>query len=388
MSGRGHIRRRGANSWELKYDRGGNGGRHTVYRSFKGTKREAQAELARLLAQVADGAHVDPSKLTVADYMRERIAHWQASGVHSPLSAQRADQLLVGQVVPYLGTRLVQKLSTRDIETWHATLMLRGRKGRYGAPDGASGVSTATIGRAHNLLSKALDEGVRHGLVVKNVCRLQRPPRGDTEEIQILTPQQVEDLPTLLRGHALEAPALTALYTGMRRGEILALRWGNVDLDGAEIIRVRQSIEETKAGLRFKPPKSKAGIRDIRLPAIVTDVLQAHRKRELERRLQLRQGKLTDDALVFPMPDGSPQRPNSFGSLWSKWAKAQGVNVSFHALRHTHASQLIDMGVDVVTISRRLGHSSPSITLDVYAHLFRKDDGKAAAAINAAFARA
>jgi integrase len=100
--------------------------------------------------------------------------------------------------------------------------------------------------------------------------------------------------------------------------------------------------------------------------------------------LQLGLGKLTDRDLVFPAWDGSPQRPNSFGSTWSKLARELGLAVPFHGLRHTHASQLIDMGVDVVTIARRLGHSSPAITLQIYAHLFQKDDGKAAAAINAA----
>jgi integrase len=169
----------------------------------------------------------------------------------------------------------------------------------------------------------------------------------------------------------------------MRRGEVLAARWGNTDLDG-KLIRVRESLEETKAGLRFKGPKSKAGIRDITLPTIVVETLRAHRKRLLERRLVLGQGRLTDKDLVFPAWDGSPWQPNVFGAAWSKLQVELGIGVSFHALRHTHASQLIDAGVDVVTISKRLGHSSPAITLQIYAHLFRKDDSKAAAAIDAA----
>jgi integrase len=209
--------------------------------------------------------------------------------------------------------------------------------------------------------------------------------RPTAEAMQILTPRQLDELPSLLHGHTLEALAPVALYTGLRRGELLALPWGNVDLD-AEVIQVRKSLEETKAGLRFKPPKSKAGTRDITLPAIVTDVLHAHRKRELERRLMLRQGKLGDDDLVFPNWDGSPQWPNMLSSAWSKLSYQIGLGVSFHALRHTHASYLIDHGVDVVTIAHRLGHSSPAITLQIYAHLFRKDDRKAAAAINAAMA--
>jgi integrase len=115
--------------------------------------------------------------------------------------------------------------------------------------------------------------------------------------------------------------------------------------------------------------------------------LVAHRKRELERRLQLGQGRPGDKDLVFPAWDGSPWQPNVFGAAWSKLTQELGIKVSFHGLRHTHASQLIDHGVDVVTISKRLGHSSPAITLQVYAHMFHKDDSKAAAAINAALGR-
>ena len=116
----------------------------------------------------------------------------------------------------------------------------------------------------------------------------------------------------------------------------------------------------------------------------MVEILRAQRKRLLERRMMLGQGKLGDDDLVFPAWDGAPQRPESFSAAWSEIAAELKLGVSFHALRHTHASQLIDAGVDVVTIARRLGHSSPNITLGTYAHLFKKDDSKAAAAIDAA----
>ena len=383
---RGHLRRRGANSWELKYDIArGEGGRHIVYRSFKGTRREAQAELARLLARAADGGHVDPSKLTVAEHVRARFKQWQASGAISPKTAEGYAGLIDRHIVPHLGGKLLQRLTTRDIEAWHSILLTKGRKRRYGAPDGqAVGVSTRTIGHAHRVLSKSLCEGMRHDLVLKNVAAIERAPKVTADAMVILTPEQVAELPARLDGHPLGPPTLVALFTGIRRGEALALRWGNVDL-ASKVIRVRESLEVTRAGLRFKEPKSKAGVRDITLPAIVVETLQAHRKALLERRLVLGQGKLTDADLVFPAWDGSPQNPDAFGSLWIKLATKLGLGVSFHGLRHTHASQLIDAGVDVVTIARRLGHSSPAITLNVYAHLFRKDDGKAAAAIDATF---
>jgi integrase len=174
----------------------------------------------------------------------------------------------------------------------------------------------------------------------------------------------------------------------MRLGEVLALRWGRVDLDHGAI-NVREALEHTRAhGIRFKPPKSKAGRRDITLPDILTELLREHRKAQLEMRIKLGAGRLPDDALLFGDIDGNTPSPNALSAAWSDFAERIGMpDVTFHALRHTHASQLIDAGVDIVTISKRLGHAKPDITLRIYAHLFHKDDGKAAAAINAALKR-
>ena len=225
---------------------------------------------------------------------------------------------------------------------------------------------------------------MRHKLVLQNVCALQRPPKVVSQEMHILTPEQVAGFAALLDGHEVAAAATTALFTGIRRGEALGLEWQHINLD-AKLIKVRQSLEETdEGGLQLKPPKTKASIRDITLPDIVIETLQAHHKRLLERRLQLGLGKLDKDDLVFPDWEGRPQWPDRFSARWTELSKRLKLGVSFHELRHTHASQLIDAGVDVVTISKRLGHASPTITLSTYAHLFRKDDGKAAAAINAA----
>jgi integrase len=182
--------------------------------------------------------------------------------------------------------------------------------------------------------------------------------------------------------------AVVALFTGLRRGEVLALRWSNIDLD-AKVLRVREAIEETKArGLQVKAPKTKAGRRDVSLPQIVVDALRDHRRAQLELRMAFGVGKLPDDAIVFPAPlKGGYQSPRAFSKEWAEVAESIDMpEVTFQALRHTHASQLIDAGVDIVTISRRLGHAAPNITLKVYAHLFRKDDSKASHAINAALA--
>jgi integrase len=378
---KGHIRRRGECSFELKFDAGRNpatGKRIIKYQSFKGTKREAQAKLAELLVAVAKGSHVDPNKITVAEFVRARIDHWEAAGDITTRTAERYRQLAENQIAPHLGAMVLQKLRPLHIEEWHVTLRAKGRA------DGTGGVAPRTIGHAHRVLSQALNDAAENDIVVRNVAQTKSAPRVPDKDMTI-----VQDVPAFIAKMRPRAryfvPAMVSLFSGMRLGEVLALRWSRVDLD-KNVIQVREALEHTTAfGIRFKQPKSKAGRREITLPDFLVDVLRDYRKSQLELRMKFGAGKLPDDALLFADLDGAPLHPYHFGTAWSEYAERVGfAGITFHALRHSHASQLIDANVDIVTISKRLGHAKPDITLRTYAHLFRKDDGKAAAAINAA----
>ena len=369
---KGHIRQRGKRSFELKFDAGrdpATGERKIQYASFKGTKREAQTKLAALITSVGAGSYVEPSKVTVADFVRARVIQWEAAGDISARTAQRYRQLVENQIAPHIGAKVLQRLTRLDMEGWHNSLH-------------QGGLAARTIGHAHRVLSKALSDAESDGLVVKNVCKLRKAPKVADKEMVIV--QDVPGLVDKLQGSRLRIPALVALFTGARLGEVLALRWSRVDLDG-KVIRVREALEPTKAGIRFKTPKSKAGRRDITLPNILVDALREHRKAALELRMQLGAGRLPDDALLFANLEGEPLQPSNVSSDWGDLAGRLGMpEVTFHGLRHTHASQLIASGVDIVTVSKRLGHAKPSVTLAIYAHMFTTDDSKAAAAINAA----
>jgi integrase len=368
----GHIRRRGKQSWELKFDvgRDAKGERITQYQSFKGTKKAAEFKLAELIAAVGKGAYVEPSKMTVAEFVRARVAQWEAApdGI-TARTAQRYRQLIEHQIVPLLGAKTLQKLTRADIEGWHNALH-------------QVGLAARTIGHAHRVLHQALGDAESDGLVAKNVCRLHKAPKVAQHEMAI-----VQDVPAFIakiRGTRLYLHALLALVGGLRLGEVLALRDRHLDLD-KKVLHVRDAIEDTNAhGIRIKSPKTRAGRRDITLPDIAVAALIEHRRSLLETRMKLGAGKLPDDALLFTTLDGRPLRPGNVSSDWGETAASIGMpEISFHALRHTHASQLIASGIDIVTISRRLGHAKPSVTLAVYAHMFHTDDGKAAA-INAA----
>jgi integrase len=370
----GHVRRRGERSWELKFDVGrdaGTGKRKIQYHSFKGTKRQAEVRLAELIASVSVGSYVEPTKIDVAEFARSRVRQWEAAGDITARTAQRYHQLLENQIVPHLGAKTLQKLSRLDIEAWHTALR-------------TTGLAARTIGHAHRVLAKALSDAENDGIIIRNVCKQRKAPKVPDSEQAI-----VKDIPSLMgkiAGVRLYPMAILALFAGLRLGEVLAIRDGRLDLD-AGVVRVREALEETKAkGVVFKVPKSDAGRRDITLPEIAIEVLREHRRQLLEMRMKLGAGKLPEDALLFANLEGRPLRPSTVSSDWGALAARIGMpEITFHGLRHTHASQLISADVDIVTISKRLGHAKPSVTLAIYAHMFTTDDRKAAAAINAAF---
>jgi integrase len=247
----------------------------------------------------------------------------------------------------------------------------------------ATGISAKTIGIAHRVLGKALTDAERDGLIIQNACKIQRAPKvRDRKQITI-----VRDVPGLmkkLQGHQLYTIGITALFTGMRLGEILALRDQCLDLDRG-VIKVQEALEPVGREIRFKAPKTASGRRNISLPKVVIDALRTHRRELLELRMRLGLGWRKED-LVFSSPEGQPLHSGDVSGAWSKFADQADIpEVTFHALRHTHVSWLIAHGVDVVTISKRLGHTNPNITLGTYAHLFDADDSKVAKAINEAF---
>jgi integrase len=370
---KGHLRERSPGHWAIVIDVRDpqSGKRKRKWHSCKGTKRDAQIKKAELIAAVSQGSYVERSKVTIADFLRTRIDQWEAAGNITARTAQRYRQLLENQIVPHLGTKSLQKLTRLDIEAWHTSL----RNG---------GLAARTIGHAHRVLGAALRDAERDGLVVKNVCKIQKAPKVTESEMVIV--QDVPTFVTMLREAPgrLYAPAIVALFTGMRLGEVLALRERSVDLDKG-VIEVREALEETKTfGVRFKAAKTKAGRRNITLPTIAIEALREHRKQLLEARLLLGQGRLASDDLLFTGLEGQPLRPSAVSSDWGELAERIGMpGITFHGLRHTHASQLIAGNVDIVTISKRLGHAKPSVTLAIYAHMFHTDDSKAAAVINA-----
>jgi integrase len=358
---KGHIRERSPGRWAIILDVNDpqTGQRKRKWHSFAGTKREAQVECARLITEMDAGAYVEHDRKSLNQFLDTWERDWMVTKV-SPKTAERYSELLRIHVRPALGDKRMQAIRAEDLNRLYAQLHEK--------------IAPRTVKHVHRLLHRIFGHAYKWRAIKHNVIALVDSPKVPPTEAAVLQAADIPQLFAALRGHEFYPIAVLALGTGMRRGELLALRWQDVDLDGGSL-KVERSLEETSNGLRFKPPKSARGRRTISLAPAVISELRAHWRAQQEQRLALGLGKSPADALVFAKYDGTPFSPDRLSGDFTRVTKAAGLpHVSLHTMRHTHASQLIAAGVDILTISRRLGHHSGAITLNVYGHLISSQD--------------
>jgi integrase len=368
----GHIRQQGKGSWELKFDLGRDpltGRRITKYATFHGTKRKAQEELTRLLAHRNEGSYVDPTKMSVAAYLR----HWLDADIDrrvAPRTAARHRGIVENNIIPRLGHVPMRKLTAVHIEAFEAELQREGWVKRRRAPsDGdqpdVRGLSAQTVQHVHRTLSQALSHAVRLGVLLKNPAAPVKPPRPERREIKILGKDEISTLLKAAKGTLLFLPVLVAVTTGLRRGELLGLRWSDLDLK-AGTLTVNQSIERIKGKIAFKAPKTKTSRRSITLPAATVEALEEHRATQAEERMRLGLGR-DPRGLVFTRADGEPLDADSLTKAFGRLVAGVRVTpITFHGLRHTHISHLLMDGVHVKVVSERVGHANVNTTLSVY----------------------
>jgi integrase len=369
---RGHIRERSPGHWAIVIDaHDAQGQRKRRWHSFTGTKREAQVQCAKLISEAQGGGTVDPSRVTLAQYLDRFERDW--ASLHTTVASAQRYARSLAYARRHLGERRLQALRPADLAALYATLS-------------RAGLAPRTVKHAHNVLHRALEQAKLWGLLRDNPAEMAKPPSIPDEERAILQPERARDLLERLRGQPLYLLASLALATGLRRSEALALRWRDVDLD-ARRLTVEQALEQTAThGIRVKGPKTRHGRRTISLPAHIVAELRSHWRAQQEQRLALGMGKAPVDGFVLAAIDGRPQSPDTISTAWGRaMGKILMPEITLHSLRHTHASMLIAAGVDILTISRRLGHANPTITLGVYGHLIHGSDDRAAQIMDQAF---
>ena len=307
------------------------------------------------------GEYVEPSKLTVADYLGPWLADYAKPNT-SGKTYERYDQIVRTNLNPALGHHPLTKLQPLHIQEFYSTAMTSGRR------RGDGGLSAQTVLHFHRVLHAALGQAVRWQILIRNPAAAVEPPRPQRKEQRVLSEEDTAKLLHLARGTQLWIPVVLAVTTGMRRGEITALDWPHVDLDAATLTVVR-SLEQTKGKLTLKIPKTAKGRRVIALPSVAVDALRRHKADQGRQRLRLG-AAYEDQGLVCARPDGTLWSPGAISSAFQDLMRKAAIpRIRFHDQRHGHATQLLRQGEHPKVVSERLGHTTVAITLDTYSHV-------------------
>ncbi len=376
----GSIRRQGKRSWEVRLYLGRGPDGRRLYRSHtvEGTKRRAQNELNDLLSKLQRGEYVAPSRMTLGEYLERWLTDYARVKV-AATTFERYAEIVRVHLAPALGHHAVAKLQPLHIQAYYSHALHQGRR------DGRGGLSAQTVLHHHRVLREALQQAVRWQLLARNPADAVEPPRPQRREREVFDQGEVERLLEAAHGTRLAVPVLLAVTTGLRRGEFLGLRWQDVDLDGGKLA-VRQSLEQTKAGLAFKPPKTQKGRRVVTLPLMTVEALRRHRAEQAREKLFLGPA-YQDHGLVLARVDGRPLDPAGATRAFARLVRRAGVRpISLHGLRHTHATLLLGANVHPKVVSERLGHATVGMTLDTYSHVLPHLQEEAAQKIDALLA--
>lgn len=320
------------------------------------TRREAEAKLTEVLHGLSAGTFLKPSKVTVGEFLRQWLQDYAAVNVR-PKTFEGYRERLEKHVIPSLGSILLAHLKPAHIQEYIATKL-------------KEGLSANTVTGQYRILSEALNHAVRWDMVNRNVCKAIDPPRIESVEMLALDVPGVQRLLEAAEGTPWHTFIYVAVGTGMRRSELLAVRWRDLDLQNFTLT-VRRVLHWVKdQGFVFTEPKTKKSARTIPLPPSVAMALRGHREQQ-EAETETLGGAITNDPLVFARVDGSPIYPSAASHAFLSIAKKAGLaaGIHLHSLRHTHASLLLAQGENLLVISQRLGHAKPSITSDIYSHL-------------------
>lgn len=272
-------------------------------------------------------------------------------------------------IIPALGHILLRDIKTNDIQR----LYIKMRKDKK-AP--------ATIRRCHQIIHGCLGQAEDNKLISWNPAKSTKLPKLDARKIRALTPEEMDKFLEVLKEDRWGTAFLCSLGTGLREGEILGLRWQDVDIESATIV-VNQALARTKSkGLIFDKPKTEESVRSIPLPADVLEAIKKHRVREIQKNLAM--GKqLKEKDLVFCTYKGTPIAPRNFQRKFSKVKEKAKIpdDVNLHALRHTYATRLLEQGADLPSVQELLGHADISTTR-IYTHVSQEHKRKAVDRLN------
>ncbi len=326
--------------------------RRTLYGK---TREEARDKMARALADRLDGLVFDDENVTVGEYLDS----WLKGSVRGSVrqsTHERYEVAVRAHIKPALGRLKLGKLAPAHLAGFYQDRL-------------AAGLAPASVNKLHVTLHKALDQAVRWRMVPRNVAEAVSAPRPSPPEMSTLSPDETRRLLEAARGDRLEALYVLAVHAGMRQGELLALKWQDVDLENRRL-SVRRTITVSEGRMLLGEPKTKKSRRTISLTDAAVRALRGHLARQLEWIEQV--GDLYgDQGLVFASEVGTPLNPSNLRtrSFAALLGRANLPRIRFHDLRHTCATLLLGRNVHPKYVQELLGHANIAITLDTYSHV-------------------
>jgi integrase len=331
------------------------------------TRRECQEWLKKTVDQIDNGLTYDSTTVSLGEYLSSWLISVKASRRHSTWI--HYDHLVRAYIIPRFGTVKLKDLRTEQIQNLYNQML-------------ADNIGAYTIIKLHTMLHSALEQAVKSGLAHRNVTDPAIPPKEPNKEMKILDESQVSQLLVTAHGTRYEALLHLAVATGMRQMEILGLKWSDLDWIKQTIKVERQLDRYNNEGVQFSPTKTRNGRRTIALGDRTCEILRQHYDRQHE--TQKKAGEAWQEyGLIFTSANGTPIHFRNLLRDFKHLLKAAGLPIiRFHDLRHTAASIMLNYGIPVIVVSRRLGHAKPSITLDVYGHLIPSMQEEAAQKID------
>jgi len=362
---RGHIEKRGKNSYSLAISMGrdANTGKYKYqWVTVKGTKKEAEKRLSEVLNQIDNGTFMKPGKTTLAEYLDRWLKDYAWPNL-APRTAEGYEHIIHHHLIPALGNIALTQLKPEHLQRYYSEKLSNGRC------DGKGGLNLRTVRHHHMALHTALEHAVKWGLLSRNVADAVNPPTCQRPQWQTLSEDGISTFLQAAKKTPYYALFYLALFTGMRRSELLALRWCDVDLLLCQAY-VTRALHHLRTGETvIRAPKSAKGRRMVALSPSAALLLQEHQNKQEAQRAMLGI-PIKEDDFIFSDLQGKPLLPNTVTHAWIKLVRRTGLKgIRLHDARHTHASLMLKQGVHPKIVQERLGHASIQITLDTYSHV-------------------
>jgi len=362
----GHLEKRSNKSYLIVIDTGRIGGKRTrITKTFRGNKRDAEAEMRRMITEIEQGTYVKPAEMSLGEYLEKWLADYVS--VHPrPLTQESYVDIVRRHIIPALGNIPLAKLSPMHLQTYYAQKL---KGGRLDGKEG--GLSPKSVHYHHRILRRALGQAVKWQLIPRNVAEVVDSPKAVKREMVALSEEQLLDFLEKIEHSGYHDLIKFAAYTGLRRGELLGLKWEDVDFEAGYITITRELEWVRGQGLVFQEPKTPKSRRRVPLCKTALEILRKIRKEQAQDRLLAGGiGEWQENNLVFCQGLGQPIRPSNFSKQVKKLAVRAGYpDITPHSLRHTFASILLARGASMNEVQALLGHESYSTTADIYSHI-------------------